>query len=161
MRVIRCSIIHGGITEIQLSVLRKICSWVCGFRSTTHMIQNLLIIYDHCDFTAVMWISQSRNSPLALFIFSFLSNISSPIHINVATCSISGMTKSVPLRFATLCATVANALELASILAEGRWKIFFISVRFHDDDEAKSHWREGRRLREDGGKRVWWRGLDR
>ncbi len=83
---------------------------------SSHMIQNLVIIYDHCDFTAVMRISQSRNSSLALFRpeFSHLAKAQTEIN-NIISCHIFffRMIASYTLCFAALHTAVAKALLLS------------------------------------------------
>lgn len=106
---------------------------------------------------------RSRNSPLAQIIPVFFlcgqsSNSDSQHHIDIATCSFLGWLSQSPLRFATRQMPCSRAGIHFGAKKTG---VYVISVRFHDDNEAKSHWREGRRLEKMEERGYGGRGLDR
>lgn len=67
------------------------------------------------------------------------------------------MGQTLKFRFMTLCQRCdtfsSHTLGLASSLGEGGWELTLISVRFHNDREAKGATSGKKEGREDGGKR--------
>lgn len=155
--------IHGEITEIQLTLkssVRELFLFLWGFETTSHMIQNPVIIYN-CDFSAVMWISLSTVISESSYLEKAQTQIHNIISILLHLLFLGWLSH-------TLCALQLCALPsqkpcswVGNHFGWKKMEVFFISPLFHDDNEAKSHWWENRGLekieeRGYGGKGLDW-----